>query len=126
MSTSENDEEQPAKTMNKKPNMKSQSNAQLRMTPSFTFLLLALLACCFVGVTNECRAGADGKYRMPYAFSDEYGSTEEVSMHIGMARWGFATLMAIAERLKIDDPQIPHGRSIWPTWPTTTTTKTAS
>ncbi|MEI6323775.1 MAG: glycoside hydrolase family 95-like protein [bacterium] len=52
--------------------------------------------------------GADGKYRMPYAFSDEYGNAEEVSMHIGMARWGFATLIAIAERLKIDDPQIPQ------------------
>ena len=52
--------------------------------------------------------GEDGKYRMPYAFSDEYGNAEEVSLHIGMARWGFATLIAIAERLKIDDPQIPQ------------------
>ena len=52
--------------------------------------------------------GADGKYRVPYAFSDEYGNAEEVSMHIGMARWGFATLISIAERLKINDPQIPQ------------------
>jgi hypothetical protein len=50
--------------------------------------------------------GADGKYRMPYAFSDEYGNAEETSLHIGMARWGFATLIKIAERLKIGDPQI--------------------
>ena len=54
--------------------------------------------------------GDDGKYRMPYAFSDEYGNAEETSMHIGMARWGFATLIAIAERLKINDPQIPQWR----------------
>jgi hypothetical protein len=45
---------------------------------------------------------------MPNAFSDEYGNAEETSLHIGMARWGFATLIAIAERLKINDPQIPQ------------------
>ena len=52
--------------------------------------------------------GADGRYRMPNAFSDEYGNAEETSLHIGMARWGFATLIAVAERLKINDPQIPQ------------------
>jgi len=52
--------------------------------------------------------GEDGKYRMPYAFSDEYGNAQETSMHIGMARWGFATLIGIAERLKINDPQVPQ------------------
>ena len=59
MSTSENAEKQPATIMLKKPNMKSQSTVQLRMTPSMTFPLLALLACCFASVTNECRAAGD-------------------------------------------------------------------
>jgi len=52
--------------------------------------------------------GEDGKYRVPYSFSDEYGNAKETSLNIAMARWGFATLIATAERLKIDDPQIPQ------------------
>jgi alpha-L-fucosidase 2 len=52
--------------------------------------------------------GEDGKYRVPYSYSDEYGNAPETSMNIAMARWGFATLIATAERLQIDDPQIPQ------------------
>ena len=52
--------------------------------------------------------GEVGKYRVPYSFSDEYGNAHETSRNIAMARWGFATLIATAERLKIDDPQIPQ------------------
>ena len=52
--------------------------------------------------------GEDGKYRVPYSYSDEYGNAHETSMNIAMARWGFATLIATAERLQIDDPQLPQ------------------
>ncbi len=50
---------------------------------------------------------ADGKYHIPYTFSDEYGNAKETSLNIALARWGFATLLSTAERLKIKDPNIP-------------------
>ena len=56
--------------------------------------------------------GADGKYRVPFSYSDEYGNAEETSLNIAMARWGFETLIATATRLKIDDTQLPQWRDI--------------
>jgi hypothetical protein len=50
---------------------------------------------------------ADGKYHIPYTFSDEYGNAKETSLNIALARWGFATLISTAERLKIKDSNIP-------------------
>ena len=52
--------------------------------------------------------GEDGKYHIPYTYSDEYGNAKETSLNIALAKWGFKTLISIAERLKIDDPLLPR------------------
>ncbi len=51
--------------------------------------------------------GDDGKYHIPYTYSDEYGNAKETSLNIALARWGFKTLIDCANRLKIDDPLLP-------------------
>lgn len=51
----------------------------------------------------------DGLYHIPYTYSDEYGDAKETSLNIALARWGFKTLIACANRLKIDDPLL----SVW-------------
>ncbi len=56
--------------------------------------------------------GDDGKYHIPYTYSDEYGNAKETSLNIALARWGFKTLIATAERLKINDPLLPRWRDI--------------
>jgi len=52
--------------------------------------------------------GDDGLYHIPYTYSDEYGNARETSLNIALVRWGFKTLIATAERLKIDDPLLPE------------------
>ncbi len=56
--------------------------------------------------------GDDGLYHIPYTYSDEYGNAKETSLNIALARWGFKTLIACAERLKIDDPLLPRWREM--------------
>jgi hypothetical protein len=54
----------------------------------------------------------DGLYHIPYTFSDEYGKAHETSLNIALARWGFTTLIACAERLNIEDPLIPRWKEM--------------
>ncbi|MEI7830635.1 MAG: glycoside hydrolase family 95-like protein [Prolixibacteraceae bacterium] len=56
--------------------------------------------------------GDDGKYHIPYTYSDEYGNAKETSLNIALARWGFKTLIASAERLKIADPLLPRWKEM--------------
>jgi len=51
--------------------------------------------------------GEDGLYHIPYTYSDEYGSAKETSLNIALASWGFKTLIAIANQLKIKDSLLP-------------------
>jgi hypothetical protein len=69
---------------------------------------------------------ADGKYHIPYTFSDEYGNAKETSLNIALARWGFATLISTAERLKIKDSNIPIWKDRLANMPTIPSIKTAS
>jgi len=50
---------------------------------------------------------SDGKYHLPLTFSDEYGEDVDVSMNLALAKWGFKTLIACAERLKMQDTMLP-------------------
>ena len=52
--------------------------------------------------------GEDGRFHIPYTYSDEYGNAKETSLNIALARWGFKTLIATAESLKIKDPLLPR------------------
>jgi hypothetical protein len=51
--------------------------------------------------------GADGRYHIPNAFSDEYGNAEDTSMNLALLRWGLETLIASNDRLKMNDPLLP-------------------
>ena len=52
--------------------------------------------------------GEDGRFHIPYTYSDEYGNAKETSLNIALARWGFKTLIATAESLNIKDPLLPR------------------
>jgi hypothetical protein len=56
--------------------------------------------------------GADGKYHIPYTYSDEYGNAQETSLNIALASWGFKTLIATAEALHIQDPYLSKWKEI--------------
>jgi hypothetical protein len=56
--------------------------------------------------------GEDGLYHIPYTYSDEYGNAKETSLNIALARWGFRTLIATAERLKIEEPLLPRWKEM--------------
>jgi alpha-L-fucosidase 2 len=51
--------------------------------------------------------GEDGLYHIPFTYSDEYGDAKETSLNIALAHWGFKTLIATADRLKIKDSLLP-------------------
>jgi hypothetical protein len=51
--------------------------------------------------------GDDGLYHIPFTFSDEYGKAYETSLNIGLARWGFETLISTAEKFHIRDTLLP-------------------
>lgn len=51
--------------------------------------------------------GTDGKYHLPLTFSDEYGEDKDVNLNLALARWGFKTLLSVADRLKIEDTLVP-------------------
>ncbi len=51
--------------------------------------------------------GEDGRYHIPYTYSDEYGNARETSLNIALARWGFQTLIDITTRLNIKDTLLP-------------------
>jgi hypothetical protein len=54
------------------------------------------------------KRGNDGRYHIPLAYSDEYGYAEDTNLNIGLLRWGLQTLIAINERLNINDPMLPE------------------
>jgi hypothetical protein len=56
--------------------------------------------------------GDDSLYHIPYTYSDEYGNAQETSLNIALAKWGFKTLISIAERLKINDPYLPKWKEL--------------
>jgi hypothetical protein len=51
--------------------------------------------------------GSDHHYHLPLSFSDEYGEDYDVSMNLALARWGFKTLLDIAQHLQIQDTLVP-------------------
>ena len=56
--------------------------------------------------------GGDGRYHVPYTYSDEYGNAHDTSLNLALVRWGFQTLVDCATRLKIDDPLLPRWREV--------------
>ena len=56
--------------------------------------------------------GGDGRYHIPNAFSDEYGSAKDTSLNIALLRWGLQTLITASQRLKIADPLLPKWKDV--------------
>lgn len=70
-----------------------------------------LMRRAFMVYSKILYLGDDGRYHIPYTYSDEYGNAKETSLNIALARWGFKTLIATAERLKINDPLLPDWKA---------------
>ena len=66
-----------------------------------------LLCRAFSLYLHYLKLGDDGRYHIPLSFSDEYGNAEDTNLNISLLRWGLQTLIAICERLKLDDPMLP-------------------
>ena len=56
--------------------------------------------------------GTDGKYHLPLTRSCEYGCDHDTNQDLALLRWGCKTLIAVCERLKLDDPYLPRWRDI--------------
>ncbi len=82
-------------------NQFTMDDARLRNT------IYPLMKRTFQPYVRVMTLGEDGRYRIPYSFSDEYGAAPETSMNIALAQWGLQTLIQCAKRLQIDDPMLP-------------------
>ena len=71
-----------------------------------------LLRRTFNFYLHVIRPGADGRYHIPNAFSDEYGNAEDTSMNLALLRWGLETLIAGNDRLKLNDPELPKWKEV--------------
>jgi len=56
--------------------------------------------------------GDDGRLHIQDTFSSEYGTAYDANEAIAMVRWGTGALLWMAERLNIDDPDIPRWKDI--------------
>jgi hypothetical protein len=67
---------------------------------------------------HHVEEGDDGKLHLAEMFSPEYSTPDkrsqfrDTSHDLALFRWGCATLLAICERLKIDDPLISRWRDV--------------
>jgi hypothetical protein len=56
--------------------------------------------------------GADGRYHIPMAFSDEYGAAEDTNLNLALLRWGLQTLLACDRRHQFHDPDTAQWREV--------------
>jgi alpha-L-fucosidase 2 len=83
-------------------NQRSMDDQQLRTN------VYPLLRRAFNVYLHILYLGDDGLYHIPYTYSDEYGNAKETSLNIALAKWGFKTLIQVAERLQIKDTLLPR------------------
>jgi hypothetical protein len=62
--------------------------------------------------TRTMKLGIDGKYHIPYTYSDEYGNANETSLNIALAKWGYKALIESANRVKVDQSDVIVWRNI--------------
>jgi alpha-L-fucosidase 2 len=56
--------------------------------------------------------GADGKWHLPPTHSPELATVPDANYDLALLRWGLQTLIASAERLRINDPQLARWRDV--------------
>jgi alpha-L-fucosidase 2 len=56
--------------------------------------------------------GEDGRWHLPATHSPELATMPDANYDLALLRWGLETLIASAERLKIDDPRLPRWRDV--------------
>ncbi|HEX2717361.1 MAG TPA: alpha-L-fucosidase, partial [Gemmatimonadaceae bacterium] len=56
--------------------------------------------------------GPDGKWHLPPTHSPELATVADANYDLALLRWGLQTLIASAERLKLDDPLLPRWRAV--------------
>jgi hypothetical protein len=87
-------------------NQLSMNDERLRNT------IYPLMKRTFSVYTRIMQLGADGKYHIPYTYSDEYGNANETSLNIGLAKWGYKALIESANRLQIDKTNVDEWTNI--------------
>ncbi|MFP5039837.1 glycosyl hydrolase family 95 catalytic domain-containing protein [Parasediminibacterium sp. JCM 36343] len=87
-------------------NQLSMDDERLRNT------IYPLMKKTFTIYTRIMQLGDDGKYHIPYTYSDEYGNANETSLNIALAKWGYKTLIECANRLKVDQQNVIEWRNI--------------
>ena len=56
--------------------------------------------------------GEDGHWHLPATHSPELATMPDANYDLALLRWGLETLVAAAERLKIEDPLLPRWRDV--------------
>ncbi len=54
----------------------------------------------------------EGKFHLPVTMSPEYKPAADCNYDLSLFRWGLQTLISVAERLKLNDPQIPQWKNL--------------
>ena len=56
--------------------------------------------------------GADGRYHLPLAYSDEYGNAEDTNLNLALIRWCLRTLIEVNDRLALAHPLRPRWQEV--------------
>jgi alpha-L-fucosidase 2 len=56
--------------------------------------------------------GEDGRWHLPATHSPELATVPDANYDLALLRWGLETLIASAERLRIDEPLLPRWRDV--------------
>jgi alpha-L-fucosidase 2 len=64
-------------------------------------------------VLHQLSLGADGRLHLPQAISPEYKDTApDTNYDLSLLRWGCETLLALSQRLKLDEPLAPTWKDV--------------
>src|SRR5947207_2217948 len=56
--------------------------------------------------------GEDGRFHLPATHSPELATMPDANYDLALLRWGLETVIASADRLRIDDPLLPRWRDV--------------
>jgi len=74
--------------------------------------LFPLMRRAFNYYLHFLERGEDGKLHLPPTYCPEFGVAPDNNFDLGLMRWGYATLLATCEDLRIDDPLIPRWKEV--------------
>lgn len=75
-------------------------------------ILFPLTRWAYNFIFHFLEEGNDGRIHIKDVFSSEYGAADDANEAIAMINWGCSTLLWMADRLKVNDPDIPRWKDI--------------